>query len=75
MIDVSSVDVFIAQALASIARRDAADHRAILAELERGARLRVVIDPVGVEGPARIRLRMLRLEGKNRWLYGSVLAR
>ena len=75
MIDVSSVDAFIAQALAAVKRRDAAEHQMILDELERGARLRVVIDPVGVEGPARIRLRMLRLEGKNRWLYGSVLAR
>lgn len=72
--DAAVVGDFVAAALGAIERRDPADHRAILAELERGARLRVVIDElVGRGGPMRIRLRLLRLEGRNRWLWAAVL--
>lgn len=67
-----NVDAIITQALESIRRKDELEHRRILRELhDGGGRLRIVIDPATEKKPARVRVRLLRENECNRWIFAG----
>jgi hypothetical protein len=60
------------QALESVRRRDELEHRRILRELhDGGGRLRIVVDPSTDKKPARVRVRLLRENDRNVWLFAG----